>query len=205
MKYDWLEVAKQLQSIAQAGITFSSDKYDLERYEQLIEISKKILTDFSDLNMERLDGIFNLEKGYLTPKVDVRGVIFREGRILMVRETTDNCWALPGGWADVNLTASEVVEKEVLEEAGLEVTATKLLAVLDKKCHPHPPDLYHVYKMFFLCQEKGGEVRAGLETSEVGFFDIKNLPELSVARNTHSQIEMMFRLSRDPKSVTVFD
>ena len=205
MKYKWLEVAKQLQSIAQAGLTFSRDKYDLERYEQIMDLSKNILADFSDLSMDRLDHIFNLEKGYLTPKVDVRGVILRGDKILMVKESIDSCWALPGGWADVNLTASEVVQKEVFEEAGLEVKAERLLAVLDKKCHPHPPDLYHVYKIFFLCTERGGEMKTGLETLEVDFFDIDKLPELSLARNTRSQIEMMFRLSKTQEGDTVFD
>ena len=205
MRYDWLSLAKQLQSIAQAGLTFSQDKYDLDRYEQLMGLSKKILADFSDLDMAKLNGIFNLEQGYLTPKVDVRAVILRQGKILMVKETIDNRWALPGGWADVNLTASEVVVKEVAEEAGLEVNAKKLLAVLDKKCHPHPPELYHVYKMFFLCEETGGEIKIGMETSAVDFFDVQNLPELSVDRNTQSQIEMVCRLAKDPGSQTVFD
>lgn len=202
--YKWLELAQNLQSIAQAGLTYTKDKYDVERFEQIMQLSKDILTDFSDIPMEKLNEIFKLEKGYLTPKVDVRAVIFREHKILMVKETSDGKWALPGGWADVGLTASEVVVKEIQEESGLEAEAVKLLAVFDKKCHPHPPDMYYVYKMFFLCREIGGTLNAGVETSEVDFFGSDELPELSTDRNTSSQIELMFSLKDKPQE-TLFD
>jgi ADP-ribose pyrophosphatase YjhB (NUDIX family) len=203
-KYKWLEIAQNLQSIAQAGLTYTENKYDVERYEQIMQLSKDILSDFSDIHMEKLDEVFKLEKGYLTPKVDVRAAIFRDQKILMVKETTDGKWALPGGWADVGLTASEVMVKEIQEESGLDAEVIKLLAVFDKKCHPHPPDIYYVYKMFFLCKEIGGALTIGLETSEVGFFGPDELPELSTDRNTLSQIEAMFYL-RDNPGETLFD
>ncbi len=203
-KHQWLEVAQKLQSIAQAGLTYSSDKYDLERFEQIMQVAKDIVVEYSELDMERINRIFDLEQGYLTPKVDVRAVIFREDKILMVQETVDGKWALPGGWADVGFTPSEVLEKEVSEEAGLSVKATHLLAVLDKKCHGHPPDLYYVYKLFFLCEETGGELKKGLETSDVQFFAFEELPELSTGRNTYSQIKTMFELRKDPGK-TLFD
>jgi ADP-ribose pyrophosphatase YjhB (NUDIX family) len=197
--HQWLEVAQELQSIAQAGLTYSQNKYDLERYEQIKTLSKKIVDEFSGLSMEKINKIFELEEGYLTPKVDVRGVVFRGEKILMVKETIDGKWALPGGWADVGYTASEVVEKEVQEEAGLNVKADKLLAVLDKKCYPHPPDLYYVYKIFFLCKEIGGQLQNGTETSDVSFFGMDELPELSAGRNTKDQVEMMFKLKNNPE------
>ena len=203
-KYKWLEIAQNLQSIAQAGLTYTDNKYDVERYEQIMQLSKDILSDYSDIHMEKLDEIFKLEKGYLTPKVDVRAAIFRENKILLVKEVIDGKWALPGGWADVGLTASEVVVKEVNEESGLEVSAKKLLAVFDKKCHPHPPELYYVYKMFFLCKEIGGKLKIGIETSDLGFFEANNLPELSTNRNTLSQVELMFYLKNNPGE-TLFD
>ena len=203
-KYKWLDIAQNLQSIAQAGLTYTENKYDVERYEQIMQLSKDIIDQHSDMNMERLDKLFGLEEGYLTPKVDVRGVIFRGEKVLLVKETIDGKWALPGGWADVGLTASEVVEKEVKEESGLEVKTQNLLAVFDKKCHPHPPDIYYVYKMFFLCQEVGGSTQVGMETSDIGFFGIDELPELSVGRNTKSQIEQMFALKENPQP-TLFD
>jgi ADP-ribose pyrophosphatase YjhB (NUDIX family) len=203
-KYKWLDIAQNLQSIAQAGLTYTENKYDVERYEQIMQLSKDIIDEHSDMNMERLDKLFGLEEGYLTPKVDVRGVIFRGEKVLLVKETIDGKWALPGGWADVGLTASEVVEKEVKEESGLEVKTRNLLAVFDKKCHPHPPDIYYVYKMFFLCQEIGGRTQVGMETSDIGFFGIDELPELSLGRNTKSQIEQMFALKENPQP-TLFD
>jgi len=193
-KHQWLKIARELQSIAQAGLTYTQNKYDLERYEQIKQLSKNIVDEYSGLAMEKIDQIFELEEGYLTPKVDVRGVIFQEDKVLLVKETIDGKWALPGGWADVGYTPSEVVEKEVQEEAGLKVKVKRLMAVLDKKCHPHPPDLYYVYKMFFLCDQIGGQLKRGMETSDVGYFSIDELPELSTGRNTKGQIEMVFEL-----------
>ena len=203
-KIKWLQLAHQLQSIAQAGLTYSENKYDIERFEQLLQISKEIVVDHSEISSEKIDKIFDMEEGYLTPKVDVRGVIFREEKLLMVKETLDGKWALPGGWADVGYTPSQVVEKEVQEEAGLIVKATDLMAVMDKKCHPHPADLYYVYKMFFLCKEQGGKLQQGMETSDVGFFGINEIPELSTGRNTTSQIKKIFEL-KDKSFQTLFD
>jgi ADP-ribose pyrophosphatase YjhB (NUDIX family) len=203
-KFQWLDLARQLQSIAQAGLSYSKDIYDLERFEQVKTLAKSVINEYSGMEMERISKILDQEDGYLTPKVDVRGVVFRNDRILMVKETIDGCWSLPGGWADVGLTASEVVVKEVFEESGLEVRAGRLLAVLDKKCHPHPPDLYYVYKLFFLCEEMGGSLQKGMESSEVKFFPRNRLPELSVGRNTVNQVDMMFELKNNPGEV-VFD
>jgi len=193
-KHQWLKIAHQLQSMAQAGLTYSTNIYDTERYEQLIDLSAEIVTEYSTMKMEKVQELFGFEKGYLTPKVDVRGVIFRGDEILLVRELLDGKWALPGGWADVGYSPSEMVVKEVREEAGLHVKATRLLAVLDKRCHPHPPDLYYVYKLFFLCEEVAGDVKTGIETTDAKFFKASELPELSVERNTISQVEQMFQL-----------
>jgi len=202
--HKWLEIAQSLQSIAQAGLTYTENKFDVERFEQIMQISKDIISDYSEMKMEKLHEIFTLETGYLTPKVDVRAAIFRDNKILLVKERIDGKWALPGGWADVGLTASEVVVKEVKEESGLDVEAEKLLAVFDKKCHPHPPEIYYVYKLFFLCRETGGNLTSGIETSEVHFYAINELPELSENRNTKSQVEQMFFLKDDPGE-TLFD
>lgn len=203
-KHKWLKTAQHLQSIAQAGLTYTKDKYDLERFQQIMQLSKDIISEYSNIKMEKINDIFDQEKGYLTPKVDVRAVIFKNEKILLVKESSDGKWALPGGWADIGLTASEVVVKEVKEEAGIDVIPEKLLAVLDKKCHPHPPDIYYVYKMFFLCKEVGGELKTGIETSEVGFYSMNELPDLSVGRNTKSQVELMFSLKKKPEP-TLFD
>lgn len=205
MAYEWLELVKNLQSIAYAGLTYSKDPYDLDRFQQLLQISKDILVDQSNLSADRLESLYAKEDGYLTPKVDVRAMVFREDALLFVRETIDGKWALPGGWADVGLTAAEVVVKEVEEEAGLKVSAKRLLAVFDKKCHPHPPEIYHVYKMFFLCEELGGVEKSGLETSDVSFFSINALPDLSLGRNTPSQIHMIYEHLKSGSKTTLFD
>ncbi len=205
MKYHWLEISRELQSIAQAGLTFSENKYDIERYEQLMKLSQKIIADHTDIPYEKIEKVFSMEEGYLTPKVDVRGVVIRDGKILLVKETIDGRWSIPGGWADVGFTPREIAEKEVFEESGLKVKAGRLLAVLDKKCHNHPPDVNYVYKIFIHCEEVGGELAAGMETSEVGFFDLNNLPPLSTPRNTMEQINMVFEKTVNKNSVAEID
>jgi ADP-ribose pyrophosphatase YjhB (NUDIX family) len=197
-KYAWLEMAKRLQSVAQAGLEYSENKYDIDRYRQIRELSLEIMQHFTGLHMEKLIGVFASEQGYQTPKVDIRGVVFRGDQILMVRETIDGRWSIPGGWADVGLTPFEVARKEVKEESGLDVLPVRLLAVLDKMHHAHPPDLFHIYKMFILCRESGGELKGGMETSETGFFGPDEFPPLSEPRITQDQIRLMYAYKNDP-------
>jgi ADP-ribose pyrophosphatase YjhB (NUDIX family) len=199
MSFDWLHIAKELQALAQAGIEFSENKYDLERYQQIREISVRIMHNYTDTPVEKIRDLFAFEKGYQTPKVDVRGVVFREGKILMVRETIDGMWTLPGGWADVGLSPFENTAKEVREEAGIEVEPVRLLAVFDKVKHPHTPDIYHIYKMFILCKDSGQVLKKGMETSDVGWFGRNEIPSaLSLPRITISQIETMFDYFDNP-------
>jgi ADP-ribose pyrophosphatase YjhB (NUDIX family) len=205
MEPKWLDWAKQLQSIAQAGLTYSKDVYDLERFELIRSISIKMLAEQTNMKETMIKDLFANETGYATPKVDIRAIVFKDNKILMVKEKTDNNWALPGGWADIGLTPSEVAVKEVEEESGFKVKAGKLLAVLDKKCHPHPPSPYHVYKMFIQCEITGGEAKTGIETSEIGFFAENELPSLSIARNTDTQIEMAFKYLHNPSEPTYYD
>lgn len=205
MEPKWLDWAKQLQSIAQAGLTYSKDVYDLERFELIRNISVEMLSKEMDMDKTVIKDLFASEAGYATPKVDIRAVVFRNKKILMVKEKTDGDWALPGGWADIGLTPSEVAVKEVKEESGFDVKAIKLLGVLDKKCHPHPPSLYHVYKIFIHCEIIGGQLMEGLETSAVEFFDENELPVLSIARNTKTQIDMAFKSLNNPKEPVYFD
>lgn len=205
MEYKWLDVVKRLQAIAQAGITYAVNGYDLERYEQLRQISVEIMADLTDTDFPKVEALFANETGYQTPKVDVRAVVFEEGKILMVRETIDGCWTLPGGWADVGYTPAEVAVKETREEAGLEVEPVRLLAVLDKKCHPHPPSPYHTYKIFIHCRKTGGSLGTSYETSESGFFKRDHLPPLSTERITASQIQLLFSFLDNPTKEAVFD
>jgi ADP-ribose pyrophosphatase YjhB (NUDIX family) len=197
-KYDWLDMARKLQAVAQAGLEYSDNKYDIDRYQQIRKLSVDVMQHFTGMSMEKLIGVFASEKGYQTPKVDVRGVVFRGDKLLLVRETIDGRWSVPGGWADIGLTPLEVARKEVREESGLEVVPVRLLAVLDKSHHPHPPDLFHIYKIFILCRESGGELKGGMETSETGFFGPDDFPPLSEPRITPDQIRLMYEYKNDP-------
>lgn len=205
MDSNWLDWAKQLQSIAQAGLTYSKDVYDMERFEQIREISIEMMSTYTEMDTPIIRELFANETGYATPKVDIRAVVFKDNRILMVKENTDDCWALPGGWADIGLTPREVAVKEVKEESGFDVKPVKLLGVLDKKCHPHPPSPYHVYKLFIQCEIIGGKPTEGIETSAIDFFPEDELPALSIARNTRSQIEMAFRSLKNPEEPVQWD
>ncbi len=202
----WLRWARELQSIAQTGLTFSADPYDLERYQRLRVIAAEMLAAGSGAPLQRIQGLFEQDLGYPTPKVDVRAAVFREQRILMVREVSDGGWTLPGGWADVNQSARECVEREVREESGFEARALKLAAVYDyqrqghRRTHP-----YSIYKLFFLCELTGGAARASLETSAVDFFALDDLPPLSEGRITVRQIERMFAHQQQPDLGTEFD
>lgn len=198
MSLKWLDWAKEIQAIAQAGLAYTKDVYDKERFEQLRDMSIAIMQEYTDAGSDKIRDLFANETGYPTPKVDIRGVIFQEDSILLVKEKADGAWALPGGWADIGLSPAEVAVKEVREESGFEVQAVRLLAVLDKKFHNHPPSPHHVYKMFILCDIVGGDAKIGLETSEVGFFRKNQLPPLSEERNTREQLERLFEYaSRD--------
>lgn len=203
--FAWLDMAKRLQAVAQAGLEYSDNKYDIDRYQQVRELSLEIMQGFTDMSMSKLINGFASERGYPTPKVDVRGVVFREDKILLVRETIDGNWSVPGGWADIGLTPFEVARKEVYEESGLLVKPVRLLAVLDKKCHNHPPDIFHIYKLFVLCRETGGKLQNGMETSETGFFGQNELPPLSAPRITTEQIALMFEYKNNPEKETICD
>ncbi|MEK5522828.1 ADP-ribose pyrophosphatase [Heyndrickxia sporothermodurans] len=205
MELKWLEWVKQLQAIAQAGLTYSNDIYDKERFELIRKISIEILSNQTNMDTTFIKDLFANETGYQTPKVDIRAVVLRNKKILLVKEKTDNKWALPGGWADIGLSPSEVAVKEVKEESGYDVKAVKLLGILDKKYHPHPPSLYHVYKVFIQCEIIGGMSLEGIETSDVSFFAENELPELSEARNTKSQIEMAIRIANSSDERIYFD
>jgi len=202
---NWLKWAKELQSIAQAGLAYSKDVYDLERFEQIRDLSVEIMKHYTDMSHTKIRDLFTNETGYATPKVDIRGVVFKDNKILMVRESEDGKWSLPGGWGDIGFTPSEVAVKEVYEESGFEVKANRLLGVFDKSRHPHPPSAYHIYKLFILCDITGGQAKEGIETSAVGFFGLDELPPLSEGRITTSQIEYLFDCLHNPQKPVYFD
>ncbi|UQZ35357.1 ADP-ribose pyrophosphatase [Paenibacillus sp. PK3_47] len=205
MEAKWLTWAKEIQAIAQTGLTYAKDVYDIERYEALRNLSVDMMENHTFESRERIALSFASDEGYCTPKVDIRGVVFQDGKILLVREKLDGCWALPGGWGDIGLSPKEVAVKEIAEESGFQTEAVRLLAVLDKKFHNHPPEPYHVYKMFIQCRITGGEAMDGLETSEVAFFAEDELPELSQERNTEAQIRTMFNFLKNPENPVILD
>jgi ADP-ribose pyrophosphatase YjhB (NUDIX family) len=205
---DWLTWTRELQAIAQTGLAFGRDPYDRERYETLRSLASRIMAAHTASSAERIEALFAGERGYATPKVDVRGAAFDDrGRVLMVREVEDGGrWTLPGGWADVNLTAAESVIKEMREETGFEVSVRKLAAVWDRTRQGHPAGVFSCCKFFFICDIVAGVATTGLETSEVGWFAEDNVPEnLSVGRVLPGQIGRMFEHARNPTLSTDFD
>lgn len=201
----WLRHVRQIQAIAQTGLAYARDPFDLERYAALQATAALLVADFTGAPPLEVEEFFTADAGYATPKVDVRAVVFEGDAILLVRERSDGFWTLPGGWADVGASPSEVARSEVREEAGLEVRATKLLALYDRDRHGHPEMAFHVYKLFIQCEITGGSAQPGLETSEVGFFAESDLPALSVARVTAAQMARMFEHHRDAGLPADFD
>jgi len=207
MEHDprWLDWARRLQSISQAGLTYSQNAYDLERFQQVQDLAAEILADHSDKDLDAAREVLHLELGYPTPKVDVRGVIFEGEKILMVRELSDGGWTLPGGWVDAGEPPSRAVEREVFEESGYQVKARKLLAVYDRSLHDHPPHLFSIYKLFFLCEITGGAPKDSHETAEPCFYPLDAIPDLSRSRTSMDELHRMYRLRDDPRGVTEFD
>jgi ADP-ribose pyrophosphatase YjhB (NUDIX family) len=207
MEPQWLLWSRALQAIAQTGLAFSRDKFDIERYQAIRRLASEIMASHSGADEERIELLFAAQMGYATPKVDVRGAMFRDNKILLVRETLDSGrWTLPGGWADVNQSASECVVREIQEESGFEAVVRKLAAVYDRAKHRHEPPLpFHCYKMFFICEIVGGVASTSIETDGVEFFGESELPELSTGRVLDYQIRRMFEHLRNPELPTEFD
>jgi len=202
----WLGWARALQALAQTGLHYAKDRFDIERYEEARAIAVSMMAAGAEEPTPRITELFRQDTGYATPKVVVRGAAFRDDRILLVREDTDDRWSLPGGWADVNQSPAECIVREIHEESGFTACATKLAAVWDRRRHGHvPPQPHYVYMLFFLCELTGGAAQPGLETSAVEFFAEDALPELSAPRVTATQIRRMFEHQRRPELPTDFD
>lgn len=198
---DWLIWTRELQAIAQTGLAFSRDPYDRERYEMLRALASRMMAAQTGAPAERIEALFTKETGYATPKIDVRAAVFDDvGRILMVREAADSGrWTLPGGFADVNITAAESVVKEVREESGFDVRVRKLAAVWDRTRQGHPATVFSCCKLFYLCDLVGGAAATSHETTEVGWFAEPDVPaDLSLGRVLRAQITRMFEHVRTP-------
>lgn len=195
-----------MQAIAQNGLTFAKDPFDRERFEQVRQLAAEILAAGSTLDTVRAMELFTMESGYATPKVDMRGVVFRGGKLLLAREKSDGGWTLPGGWADVSASPAENVVREIREETGFQTRAVKLLAFYDREKHPHdPPYVQHIYKVLVRCEITGGEASVSMETDAVDFFGEHEIPALSLARVTPGQVARCFEHLRQPDLSADFD
>lgn len=200
----WLDWAVELQALAQAGLHYGKDPFDLERYERIRGIAAEMVSLQGEIPLEKTRDLFCCETGYQTPKLDTRSAIFRDEKILLVREN-NGTWSLPGGWVDVNVSVRENAVKEVGEEAGLEVTVDTVIAVQDREKHNRPRYAWRVCKIFVLCSVTGGCFVPNIETTESGYFALEDLPPLAEEKNTREQIEMCFAAYRDKNWKTLMD
>lgn len=204
MKNKWIELAREIFSLSQAGLAYSKNEFDLARYKRLQEITAEMLESQSELSKEAVLESFSMQAGYITPKIDVRGAVIRKGKILLIQERTDGKWAMPGGWADLGDAPAFVAEREVWEESGYRVKAEKVVAVLDAN-RIQPMEFYHAFKIIFLCRLIDGEPRTSSETSAVDFFDPNELPPLSRYRTDEDMLKEVFAHVNDPDRRTAFD
>ena len=197
--------AREIQALAQTGLHYARDDYERDRCRRLMEIAAEMISRNAGVDFQPLLDSFDAQIGYATPKIDVRAAVFREGKLLLVRERMDGGWTMPGGWADVGDTPSRAAEREAWEEAGFRVRAFKVVGVYDAN-RTNPLAVFHAFKIVFLCSILDGEARPSRETSEVEFFDEGAVPAVfSRGRTTARQIEDVFRASRNPDYPTVFD
>lgn len=187
-----LEIARRLHALARTGLHFCREEYDRQRYEEIETLAVELLAGPDTGEMQRLTRLWAGEQGYVTPKVEVRAATFdADGRVLLVRERLDGRWTLPGGWADVNESPAQSVEKEIEQESGYRARAVKLAALYDRSRHGHGPTLFHSWKAFFLCEIEGGEARTSYETDAVEWYALDALPEMSLGRSTPQQVRRM--------------
>lgn len=200
----WLQWTVELQSIAQAGLFYVKDDFDRERFQRIRDIAAEMLAYKTEIPLDKVKDLFCCEIGYQTPKIDTRAAIFQEDKILLVKEKNGK-WSLPGGWVDVDLSVKENVIKEVREEAGLKVSADRVIAVEDREKHNQPVYAYKVCKIFVLCTVLGGSFQENTETVESRYFGLEELPELSEEKNNREQIEMCFEAYRSENWEPFFD
>jgi ADP-ribose pyrophosphatase YjhB (NUDIX family) len=201
----WLHWTSELQSIAQAGLTFSTDRYDLDRYEKIRNIVVEILHEYTEIDHNKIREIFASETGYQTPKVDIRASVFKDNKILMIKEKVDGAWALPGGWADVNTSVSESAIRECSEEAGAVVKPKRIIAIHLANKHNNPDFPFTIYKIFVECELIKSQFAENTETLGSDFFSLDKLPELSIDRNTLEQIKMCFEAKKSNVFECLFD
>ncbi|GJQ64468.1 MAG: ADP-ribose pyrophosphatase [Melioribacteraceae bacterium] len=201
----WAEIAREIQALAQTGLTFASNHWEIDRNKRLMEIAEEIVLNKTLLEDEPIMETFTTQPGYATPKVDVRAAIIKDGKILLVKEVSDGKWCMPGGWADVGEYPSEMVIREAREESGFDVKPVKVIGVFDANRGGRPMQFFHAYKVVFLCEIMGGEATPSEETTEVEFFDFENLPEFSPNRTNEKHIAEIRKHLEDKSRGVYFD
>lgn len=188
-----LNIAKRIKSISDVGLLYTENPYDVDRYKELKEIAFDLMQQLTQEPLEEIKSAFREIVEYPTPNVDVRGVVLNEkNQILLVKEVLDGKWTIPGGWCEIGLSPKENLIKEMKEETGLDVNVERLLAIFDKRCHPHPPQSHYVYKLVFYCTIVGSpELKPEYEITDSGYFDLDNLPELSKDRILENQLRIV--------------
>jgi len=204
MNTKWIAWAREIFSLSQTGLTYNKNEFDIERYKRLQEISAEMIESQSELSKESVLESFSMQVGYATPKIDVRGAVVHEGKILLIQERMDERWAMPGGWADLGNAPASVAEREVWEESGYRVKAEKVVAVIDAN-RIEPLEFYHAFKIIFLCELIGGEPKTSHETMGVDFFDLNDLPPLSIYRTNEDMLHEVFEHVKDPSRPAYFD
>jgi len=203
--HKWLTIAREIQQLAQTGAAFAETGYEKDRYKRLNEITAEIIEHHTTLEKESVAKVLMEHPGYATPKIDVRAAVIKDGKILLVQESTDNCWAMPGGWADVGDVPSEVASRECKEESGFDVKPIKVIGVYDANRVGGKLEFFHAFKIIFLCELLGGEARTSDETLDIKFFDFNKLPELSLNRTNEKHLnEIKLHLSNSERK-TFFD
>lgn len=202
-----LDQIKKLKALADTGLVYATDGYNRDRYEQILEVSLELMAQVGNTTTEELKAAFLPVTEYPTVKTDVRGLVLSPDKkqVLMACESVDGKWTLPGGWADVGDTPSEAVVKEIFEETGITAKPVALLAVFDKRVHPHPPQPFYVYKLVILCEAVLGELKSGFDMAGAAYFDVDNLPELSEDRILKSQIALVHKKAIAGDYIAYFD
>ncbi len=193
---NWTSFIHSVQAIAQSGLAYAENPYEKERYEQLIDLASKMYSKLTKLDLSQIKKALQTEEGYITPKICVRGLCLENDNILLVKETANDRWSLPGGWADVGLSAAENMQKEMKEETGFDCDIKRLLAFWDKEKHEHPPHWPHTYIACFLCEKISGEKKLSHEISAIDFFPLDKLPTLCTHRVTKNQIQRLIEISK---------
>lgn len=201
----WLKWAREIHQIGQTGLYFTQNEFDRQRFQRLMDIAADMINDHVDQPLEEVQAALCAQPGYITPKVDVRGAVFKDGQILMVKEMLDGLWSLPGGYADVNESPSSMVEREIMEETGIKAKARRVVGVYEANHDRDPVNVFHCYKVLFLCDYLEGSPRPSFETLEVKFYSLDELPELSIHRTQERHIREAFLHLQDTNRPAVFD